>query len=158
MKVSENLVIGFHDRPEYSGLINLKRKRIDEHSKELVHQFDIRTPSIDVSVATLSGGNQQKLVLARELSRRPEFLLVSQPTRGLDVGAIEYVHAQILEMRKRQVAILLISLELEEIFALSDRILVLFEGRIVKELIPEETSEEEVGLSMAGGGQGVQSA
>ena len=158
MKVSENLVIGFHDRPQYSGLINLKQKRIDEHSKELVHLFDIRTPSIDVSVDTLSGGNQQKLVLARELSREPEFLLVSQPTRGLDVGAIEYVHTQILEMRRRQVAILLISLELEEIFALSDRILVLFEGRIVKELIPEETSEEEVGLFMAGGSQGVRSA
>ena len=100
----------------------------------------------------LSGlAEEVETVLAREFSRNPEFLLVSQPTRGLDVGAIEYIHSQILKMRDLNVAILLISLELEEIFALSDRILVLYEGRIVKEFLPEETNEREVGLYMTGG-------
>ncbi len=152
MKISENLVVGFHDSERFSGLVNLKLKEVDRHSEQLVERFDIRTPSIDSAAATLSGGNQQKLILAREFSRQPRFLLISQPTRGLDVGAIEYIHQQILKMRDLQVAILLISLELEEIFSLSDRILVLYEGRIVKELIPEQTTQEEVGLHMTGGG------
>jgi ABC-type uncharacterized transport system ATPase subunit len=152
MKVSENLVIGTHDVPPFIRGINLNLPVIAEHASNLVARFDIRTPSIEVQAGHLSGGNQQKLILAREFSRDPDFLLVSQPTRGLDVGAIEYIHSQILKMRDRDVAILLISLELEEIFALSDRILVIFEGKIVKELIPEKTSEEEVGLYMTGGG------
>jgi simple sugar transport system ATP-binding protein len=117
----------------------------------LVNNFDIRTPSTTVPAVTLSGGNQQKLILSREFSRDPDFLLINQPTRGLDVGAIEYIHSQILKMRDRNVAILLISLELEEIFALSDRILVMYEGKIVNTLIPEQTSEEEVGFYMTGG-------
>jgi simple sugar transport system ATP-binding protein len=101
--------------------------------------------------SSLSGGNQQKVILARELSKEPDFLLVSQPTRGLDVGAIEYIHEQILDIRKRKSAVLLISLELEEIFSLSDRILVLFEGTIVKELITKDTNKEEVGYYMMTG-------
>lgn len=99
----------------------------------------------------LSGGNQQKVILAREFSRKPTFLLVNQPTRGLDVGAIEYIHSEILAMRDQDVGVLLISLELEEIFGLADRILVLFEGRIVRELVTDETDEREVGFHMTGG-------
>ncbi len=151
MKISENMVIGYHDKPPFCRRINLDLGEIDSYSKNLVRQFDIRTPSVSVTASTLSGGNQQKAIIAREFSRDPRFLLVNQPTRGVDVGAIEYIHRQILDMRNRDVAILLISLELEEIFALSDRILVIYEGRIVRELVPEETSDREVGLYMTGG-------
>ncbi|HUV08575.1 MAG TPA: ABC transporter ATP-binding protein [Spirochaetia bacterium] len=151
MKVSENCVIGEHDREPFSRGINLNLKRIEEYSRELVEKFDIRTPSVNIPVSNLSGGNQQKVILAREFSRNPEFLLISQPTRGLDVGAIEYIHSQILKMRDRDVGILLISLELEEIFALADRILVLYEGEIVREFKAEDTDEREVGFYMTGG-------
>ena len=152
MKISENLAIGYHNRPPFARGIVMDLGLIRARAEELVQAYDIRTPSVDLAAETLSGGNQQKLILAREFSRDPKFLLTVQPTRGLDVGAIEYVHERILSMRSRRVAILLISLELEEIFALADRILVMFEGRIVKELVPETTSEEEVGYYMTGGG------
>jgi simple sugar transport system ATP-binding protein len=145
------MVIGYHDNASVLRGSNLDLVEIDSYSKNLVRQFDIRTPSVSVTASTLSGGNQQKAIIAREFSRDPRFLLVNQPTRGVDVGAIEYIHRQILDMRNRDVAILLISLELEEIFALSDRILVIYEGRIVRELVPEETSDREVGLYMTGG-------
>ncbi len=151
MKVSENLIIGYHDRKPFIRGINLDFKAITEYSKKLVDKYDIRTSSVHEPVSNLSGGNQQKVILAREFSRKPKFLLISQPTRGLDVGAIEYIHSQILSMRDLDVAILLISLELEEIFSLADRIMVIYEGSIVKELIPEETTEKEVGLYMTGG-------
>lgn len=151
MKISENLVIGYHDKKPFCGMINLNLKEIDKHSKFLVSQFDIRTSGVSSSADTLSGGNQQKLIIAREFSRKPEFLLISQPTRGVDVGAIEYIHKRILEMRSKNVAILLISLELEEIFSLSDRILVIYEGKIVREFIPKETTDKEVGFYMTGG-------
>ena len=151
MKLSENIVIGHHDRKPFSGALKLHWPAINAYSSDLVEKFDIRTSSVEAPAATLSGGNQQKTIIAREFSRDPEFLLVSQPTRGVDVGAIEYIHSRILEMRDRDVAILLISLELEEIFSLADRILVLYEGRIVKEFKPEATSDKEVGLYMTGG-------
>lgn len=151
MKISENLVMGYHDEPPFCGKINLNLPEIDRYSAELVEKYDIRTPGVNLAVSTLSGGNQQKAIIAREFSRDPRFLLVYQPTRGVDVGAIEYILKRILEMRDRKVAILLISLELEEIFSLSDRILVLYGGRIVKEFLPEKTNDKEVGLYMTGG-------
>jgi general nucleoside transport system ATP-binding protein len=151
MSVSENIAIGYHDRKPNVRGINLDFKAMDSYAADLVEQFDIRPPVVDVRAGNLSGGNQQKVILARELSRKPTFLLVSQPTRGLDVGAIEYIHKQILAMRDIDVGILLISLELEEIFSLADRILVLYEGKIVKELIPEETTDKQVGFYMTGG-------
>ena len=151
MTVAENLVMGSHDQPPFSRGIALDFPVIASYSRDLVESFDIRTPSVDVPAAHLSGGNQQKVILAREFSRDPCFLLVSQPTRGLDVGAIEYVHSRILAMRDADAAVLLISLELEEIFALSDRILVIYEGRIAAELDPAHTTENEVGLFMTGG-------
>jgi len=161
MTVAENSILGYHDRmpaiKSKHGLA-LDLVRIAADSEKLVEQFDIRTPGVQVPAANLSGGNQQKVILARELSREPEFLLVTQPTRGLDVGAIEYIHSQILEIRDKGVAVLLLSLELEEIFSLSDRIEVIFEGRLVKEFLPEETDEKEVGLYMTGGEGGVSNA
>lgn len=151
MEVSENIMIGQHLKEPFSKGINLNLPYIEEYSEKLVEAYDIRTPSVHVPASTLSGGNQQKVILAREFSRDPKFLLVSQPTRGLDVGAIEYIHQQVLRMRDENTAILLISLELEEIFSLSDRILVLYEGKIVREFKPDETDEKEVGFYMTGG-------
>ncbi len=151
MTISENMVLGFHDEKPYVHGINLALDVIHNYSEKMVKDFDIRTPGVDIPAGNLSGGNQQKVILAREFSRNPDFLLVAQPTRGLDVGAIEYIHSQILKMRDRNVGILLISLELEEIFSLSDRILVLYEGKIVKEFVPEETTDKEVGFYMTGG-------
>ena len=149
--IAENIILGSQDEKPFTRGINLQKGSIESYSKKLVKDFDVRCASIDEAVSNLSGGNQQKVILAREFAREPDFLLVSQPTRGLDVGAIEYIHSQILNMRAKNSAILLISLELEEIFSLADRILVLFEGRIVKELNPAETNDKEVGLYMTGG-------
>ncbi len=151
MTIAENIAIGYHEKMPYCRGLSLDYTYINRHAEELVASFDIRTSSALAPAGTLSGGNQQKVILAREFSREPTFLLVSQPTRGLDVGAIEYIHSQILAMRDRNVGILLISMELEEIFALADRIMVMYEGKIVKELDPEKTDEKEVGLYMTGG-------
>ena len=151
MTIGENIMMGYHDRPPNSKGLRLDYSYINAHAGELSKSYDIRTPDVQNPVEKLSGGNQQKVILAREFSREPTFLLVSQPTRGLDVGAIEYIHSQILAMRDNNVAVLLISLELEEIFSLSDRILVLYEGKIVKEFKPEETTDKEVGFYMTGG-------
>ena len=151
MTIAENVAMGYHDRPPNSRGLVLDYPAMEEHAGNLIEQFDIRAPGPLAQAGHLSGGNQQKVILAREFTRKPTFLLVSQPTRGLDVGAIEYIHSQILEMRKKDVGVLLVSLELEEIFALADRILVLYEGVIVKELLPDKTNEREVGYYMTGG-------
>ncbi len=152
MRVSDNTMVGYHDREPFCKWgFHFDYKAIRAHSEKLVNDYDIRTASTEVPTAQLSGGNQQKVILARELSRDPTFLLVSQPTRGLDVGAIEYIQRQILNMRDKEVGVLLISLELEEVFALADRILVMYEGKIVKEFIPEQTDHKEVGYYMTGG-------
>jgi simple sugar transport system ATP-binding protein len=115
-----------------------------------VKKFSIRVGDVEEEIAHLSGGNQQKVVVARELDRRPKFLLVNQPTRGIDIGATEFVRQQILAERDSGSAILLISTDLEEIFALSDRILVMFEGQIMGEVPAESDQIERVGLLMAG--------
>lgn len=154
MTVAENSILGYHDRVPFvnsAKSLKLNLEKVITDSENLVGQYDIRTPGVQIPAGNLSGGNQQKVILAREFSREPEFLLITQPTRGLDVGAIEYIHSQILAMRDKGVAILLISLELEEIFSLSDRIKVIFDGQLVKEFRPEETDEKEVGLYMTGG-------
>lgn len=119
--------------------------------KKLIGEFDIRTPSPFLPVHSLSGGNQQKLIVAREFNREPDLLIANQPTRGLDVGAIEFVHNQLLRFRREKKAILLISLELEEIMSLSDRILVIYEGEIIKEFKSNEATKELVGYYMMGG-------
>ena len=121
-----------------------------ELARALIAQFDVRTRSIESTARTLSGGNQQKLILARELETDPKLLLAAQPTRGLDVGAIEFVWSQILEQKAEGRAVLLISAELDEIYALSDRILTLYEGRITGEY-PPDAPPDEVGRGMLGG-------
>jgi simple sugar transport system ATP-binding protein len=121
-------------------------------SRKRISDYDIRTPSESVLAGNLSGGNQQKVVVAREIGRNPELLIAAQPTRGLDVGAIEFVHSQILRERANGKGVLLVSLELEEVLSLADRILVMYEGRIVKEFGPDEADAETLGYYMTGGG------
>ncbi len=116
----------------------------------MITQFDVRTPSIHTKARALSGGNQQKAIIGREVDRSPDLLIAAQPTRGLDVGAIEFIHQKLIEERDKGRAVLLVSFELEEIMDVSDRIAVMFDGRIVADLKPEETNEQELGLLMAG--------
>ena len=149
--VEENLALGLSERPPFSRAGLLSRKGFRTHAERLMGVFDIRAGGADVPASTLSGGNQQKIILAREFSRNPAFLLVSQPTRGLDVGAIEYVYRRLLELKARGAAILLISMELEELFALSDRIAVLHGGEVVFESPAAATSLPEVGEYMVRG-------
>ena len=151
MTLWENAVLGRHDDREFSsGLGVLFIRKIKELTSRLVKLFDVRTRSIEVNASTLSGGNQQKLILARELETDPKLLIASQPTRGLDVGAIEFVWKQILEQKAAGRAVLLISAELDEIYALSDRIVTLYEGRITGEFAPD-AAPEEIGVGMLGG-------
>jgi simple sugar transport system ATP-binding protein len=149
--LAENMILGDHRRPPFTQRGIMQPAAIARITGERIEEYDVRTPSQTVTASTLSGGNQQKLVLARELGRDPELLVAAQPTRGLDVGAIEFVHSRILEERSSGKAVLLISLELEEVQSLADRILVMYEGEIVKEFVAGEASDEELGFYMTGG-------
>jgi simple sugar transport system ATP-binding protein len=125
-----------------------------EEARRLVRQFDVRTPSVEVKAGNLSGGNQQKVIVAREFGRPNVALAIaSQPTRGLDVGSIEYIHGQIVAQRDQGAAILIVSSELDEVMALSDRLLVMYRGKVVAELDPAKVTPAEVGLYMAGAKQ-----
>jgi simple sugar transport system ATP-binding protein len=148
--LAENLALHDYRKPPNSRLGWLFPNRLIRWARRLLEQFDVRGGGPYTRASALSGGNQQKLVLARELARDPRVLLAGQPTRGLDVGAIESVHRRLVEARDRGKAVLLVSLELEEIFSLSDRILVIYEGRIAGEYSPDVT-EEELGIAMTGG-------
>jgi ABC-type uncharacterized transport system ATPase subunit len=148
--VYDNLVLCTYYRPPFARGVVLQQETIDKTAQKLVKQFDIRTPSINMSASTLSGGNQQKLIIARELSRPIKLLIASQPTRGLDVGSIEYIHSQIIKKRDEGVAVLLVSPELDEIIALSDRIAVMYKGEIVEILPAAGVNREYLGLLMAG--------
>ncbi|MBO8161513.1 MAG: ABC transporter ATP-binding protein [Thermosipho sp. (in: Bacteria)] len=145
-----NVILGGHYKTLFTNGPFLNHNKIFEYTKQLMEEFDVRPRRIEHLGGNFSGGNQQKLVVGREINTNPKFLVVAQPTRGLDVGAIEFIHKQILKMRERDVGILLISMELEEIFSLSDRILVMYEGEIMGEVRPEETTVEEVGMMMTG--------
>jgi simple sugar transport system ATP-binding protein len=147
--VAENLILDTYDQPPHASGIALDPRAIREHTKSLVAEFDIRTSSIDTPVGTLSGGNQQKVILAREVGRKVRLLLASQPTRGLDVGSIEFVHRRIIEERDQGIAIVIVSSELDEIYALSDRIAVMYEGKITG-FRPPTVPVAELGLLMAG--------
>ncbi|MGM0445727.1 MAG: ABC transporter ATP-binding protein [Bacillota bacterium] len=149
-KLYENLILGRHHKKPYVKGWSLDNKKIKEEARRLIKEFDVRTPSENVEAKSLSGGNQQKLIVAREFDRQPDLLVAAQPTRGIDVGAIEYIHNKLVEQRDNGKAILLISLELDEILALSDRIAVIYEGKIVDILDREEATEEKLGLMMAG--------
>ncbi|MER3411151.1 MAG: heme ABC transporter ATP-binding protein [Thermoleophilia bacterium] len=155
--LAENLILHDYDKEPCSRLGWLFPDRILRWAAELLRRFDVRGGGPRTLASALSGGNQQKVVLARELGREPRILLAAQPTRGLDVGAIEFVHRQLVEARVQAKAVLLVSLELEEILSLADRILVMYEGRIVGEYGPE-VQEEELGIAMTGGRPVVEAA
>ena len=145
----ENSMLGYHRDVKYGrgGMLDLEAMRKDAIEK--IEKYDIRPPNARLKTANFSGGNQQKIVVAREIERDPKALLIGQPTRGVDIGAIEFIHRRIIEMRDAGKAILLVSVELDEIRALSDRILVMFAGHIVGEK-SAEAGEQTLGLMMAG--------
>ncbi|MBM4400452.1 MAG: ABC transporter ATP-binding protein, partial [Crenarchaeota archaeon] len=150
--VSENLILGRHDRPPFATTwFRLNLENISDFAEKLIQEYSIKTPNRDTFVRNLSGGTQQRVVVAREFSGEPEFIIASQPTRGLDVGATEYVRRKLLEMRDKGCAVLLISADLDEILALSDIIAVIYEGRIVAVRECSKTNEFELGLLMTGG-------
>jgi simple sugar transport system ATP-binding protein len=128
----------------------MQQEAIEQNANTLIQEFDIRTPSGSTNAGSLSGGNQQKVIVAREFSRPIKLLVASQPTRGLDVGSIEYIHRRIIEKRDEGTAVLLVSTELDEIMELSDRIAVMYRGKIVEILDAEEATKNQVGLLMAG--------
>ena len=148
--VAENMILREHEKAPYSryGFLNLRE--ISQHADELIKKFHVKTPSRETHAKNLSGGNIQKIVLAREIFRTPRVIIAAQPTRGLDIGATEYVREQLLEQRKQGVAIMLISEDLDEILALSDRIAVIYEGQVMDIVPRAEATPEKLGLLMAG--------
>ena len=149
--LEDNIVLQRYFEPEFTSHGFLRRKNIRTYAERLIDQYDIRSGQGAETIArSMSGGNQQKAIVAREIDRDPHLLIAVQPTRGLDVGAIEYIHRQIVAQRDEGKAVLLVSLELDEVMDVSDRILVMYEGEIVGELNPHETTVEELGLYMAG--------
>ena len=147
----ENIAFGYHNDPAYNaGRYATNNAAIKAEAAGKMERFDVRPPDPLLAAKSFSGGNQQKIVLAREIERNPDLLLVGQPTRGVDIGAIEFIHQRIVELRDQGKAILLVSVELDEILSLSDRIAVMFDGRIMGERLPTETDERELGLMMAG--------
>jgi simple sugar transport system ATP-binding protein len=153
--LSENSILGLHYRKpavSVSPLLDLRGIRI--RAQEIIRDFDVRPANPDLPARALSGGNQQKLIIGREFGLRPKLLLVSQPTRGVDIGAIEFIHRKLVELRDEGCAILLVSAELEEVTSLADRLLVIYHGRIVGEVDPKRATQEEIGLLMTGGEKG----
>jgi simple sugar transport system ATP-binding protein len=148
--VAENFILQDHITPPFSRWIFLIFNYIADHAQKLIKAFNVKTPSRETLAKNLSGGNIQKLILARELARQPRVLIAAQPTRGVDIGATEYIHAQLLKQRAEGLATLLISEDLDEVMALSDRIIVLFGGEIMGELSHDEATPEKLGLLMAG--------
>ncbi len=152
--VADNLILGRQRNPRFAWReLVLRLLAIREWARRLVKEFDIRTPSIETAARNLSGGNQQKIIVAREMASRPKVLLAAQPTRGVDIGAIEFIHRRIVAERDEGAAVLLVSAELDEIRSLSDRIAVIYEGKIVS-IEPGDAPEERLGLLMTGGGAG----
>ncbi|MBT9384705.1 ABC transporter ATP-binding protein [Pseudooceanicola sp. CBS1P-1] len=146
----ENTVFGYHLDPQWQKGPLMDNKAIRAEAAAKMDRFDVRPPDPDLKAKNFSGGNQQKVVLAREIERNPDLLLVGQPTRGVDIGAIEFIHQEIVRLRDAGKAILLVSVELDEIMSLSDRIAVMFDGKIMGERLPAQTNERELGLLMAG--------
>jgi simple sugar transport system ATP-binding protein len=145
----ESCVLGYHEDKAYNGHVLMDREAMTARCEQLMEQFDVRPRDSGLPCGKFSGGNQQKLILAREIARQPKVLLVGQPTRGVDIGAIEFIHRQLLALRDAGCAILLVSVELDEVMALSDRILVMFQGRIVGEVAGDAADERTLGLMMA---------
>lgn len=152
--VAENMVLGIHSLEPYSRRGILNDQSISARAEKLIQQFDVRPPEASYLAGSLSGGNQQKVIIAREVSNAPEVLIASQPTRGLDVGAIEFVHSSLVEQRDNGKAVLLVSLDLDEVMNLADRIAVIYEGKIVGVFDAGAVDEHQLGLLMAGGTDG----
>ncbi len=148
----ENTAFGYHRTESYQSGLLMNNAAIRADTEDKMARFDVRPPNPALPAKSFSGGNQQKIVVAREIERNPDLLLVGQPTRGVDIGAIEFIHKQIVALRDQGKAILLVSVELEEILALADRVAVMFDGRIMGERTSSETDEKELGLLMAGVG------
>ncbi|HSI88242.1 MAG TPA: ABC transporter ATP-binding protein [Pyrinomonadaceae bacterium] len=149
--LSENAILGVHYRQPVASSGFIDGSVVKKRVREIIDNFDVRPPVADSPARALSGGNQQKLIIGREFELRPKLLLVAQPTRGVDIGAIEFIHRKLIELRDEGTAILLVSAELEEVTALADRLLVMRDGKIVGEVDPKTTSAEEIGLMMTGG-------
>jgi ABC-type uncharacterized transport system ATPase subunit len=146
----ESAILGYHDEPAYNGLIRLRRAAIASSFRRQVGEYDIRPGNGSLPTSAFSGGNQQKIVLARELDRHPDLLLVGQPTRGVDIGAVEFIHRRLVALRDAGTALLLVSVELDEILALADRILVIHDGRIVGDLAQAAATDRAIGRMMTG--------
>ncbi len=147
----ENIAFGYHHDPKYQkNRLFMDNAAIRADTADKMERFDVRPPNPMLQAKSFSGGNQQKIVVAREIERNPDLLLVGQPTRGVDIGAIEFIHKQIVALRDQGKAILLVSVELDEIMSLADRIAVMFDGKIMGERLPEKTNVKELGLLMAG--------
>ena len=148
--IYDNLVLNTYYQPPFARGPQIQFDKVDEYAERVAKEFDVRTPSIQIPAQNLSGGNQQKVIVAREFSRPIKLLIAAQPTRGLDVGSIEYIHRRLIDKRDEGVAVLLVSVELDEIMALSDRIAVMYEGQIVGTADADKITREELGLLMAG--------
>ena len=148
--VADNSVLNRYFRPQFAAGGMLRRDRITSHARDVVATFDVRTPSVELTADSLSGGNKQKLIVGREFSDDIDLLIAAQPTRGIDIGAIEFIWRRIRERRDEGTAVLLVSAELDEVLALSDRVAVMYEGRIVATVDPRTATREEIGLLMAG--------
>jgi simple sugar transport system ATP-binding protein len=149
--LAENSILGVHYRPPVAVGGFMVESAISKRVNEIIENFDVRPGDPTLSAKSLSGGNQQKLIIGREFELRPRLLLVSQPTRGVDIGAIEFIHRKLIELRDAGAAVLLVSAELEEVTALADRLLVIRDGKIVGEVDPQTTSVDDIGLMMTGG-------
>jgi ABC-type uncharacterized transport system ATPase subunit len=149
--LAANSILGVHRDPPISGALLLNNDVIVKRAERLVREYDVRPPNIALPARALSGGNQQKLIVAREFDINPCLVLVAQPTRGVDIGATEFIHRKVIELRDGGAAVLLVSAELDEVLSLSDRVMVIYEGRIVGEVDPKTVSEQEIGLMMTGG-------
>ena len=149
-KAYENLIFGYHHLEPFSKSSLLNEKEIMSRSYAAMEEYDVRPRSPNLITSNFSGGNQQKIILSRELNENPKVLLVGQPTRGVDIGAIEFIHQRLIDMRNQGAAILLVSVELEEVLSLSDRIVVMFDGNIVGEKINKDVTDRDIGLLMAG--------
>ncbi len=148
-EAKEAFILGHHKESAYNGKLLQNKKQILDDCQEKMHEWDVRPPNPNLKTASFSGGNQQKLVIAREVEKDPSIFLVGQPTRGVDIGAIEFIHKRIVDMRNQGKAVLLVSVELDEIMSLSDRILVMFDGEIVGEMAGHDADEKTIGLMMA---------
>lgn len=148
--LAENMILGYHYKEPFCKHGVIDYKEVHKHGKELIGEFDVRTPDENVAAGSLSGGNQQKVIIAREFYKDPPLLIASQPTRGLDVGAIEFVHKRLIEQRDHDKAVLLVSLELDEVMNLADRIAVIYQGQIVDIIDVKDATERKLGIMMAG--------